>query len=127
MLWMSASLPAQLIWDTAHLARVKQSLNDPYYAQAYNYLQEEAKQLQTCEPLSVMNKAGVPASGDKHDYMSLARYYWPDPSKVDGLPYISRDGLSNPELNQYDRNPFGKTCERINTLTLAWYFSNDES
>ena len=43
MLWMSASLPAQLIWDTAHLARVKQSLNEPYFAQAYNYLREEAK------------------------------------------------------------------------------------
>ena len=127
LLCMSASLPAQLIWDTTHLARVKQFLNEPYYAQAYNYLQEEAKQLLTCEPLSVMDKTGIPASGDKHDYMSLARYYWPDPSKEDGLPYISKDGLSNPELNLYDRNPFGKTCNRINTLTLAWYFGDDES
>ena len=126
LFWMSTSLPAQLIWDAGHLARVKQALNEPYYAQAYNYLQEDAGQLLTCEPLSVMDKAGTPASRDKHDYMSLARYYWSDPSKTDGLPYISRDGLSNPELNKYDRNPLGKTCERISTLTLAWYFSDNE-
>ncbi len=41
---------------------------------------------------SVMEKAFVPPSGNKHDYMSLAPYYWPDLSKPDSLPYIRRDG-----------------------------------
>ena len=38
--------------------------------------------------MSVTDKADAPASGDKYDYMSLARYYWPDASKPDGLPYV---------------------------------------
>src|SRR5438132_4869754 len=47
---------------------------------------------------SVTLKAQLPPSGDPHDYMSLARYFWPDPSKPDGLPYIRKDGYSNPEF-----------------------------
>ena len=52
----------------------------------------EADEALESESLSVMMKKKTPASGDKHDYMSLARYYWPDPSKPDGLPYISVTG-----------------------------------
>ena len=35
--------------------------------------------------------------GDKHDYLSFGSYWWPDPDKPDGLPYIRRDGGVNPE------------------------------
>lgn len=73
-----------------------------------------------------MMKKQVPASGDKHDYMSIARYYWPDPSKPDGLPYISKDGEVNPEIFDYDRYPLGQMVDRVIALTLAWYFSGEE-
>ncbi|MEI9974387.1 MAG: alginate lyase family protein [Ignavibacteriota bacterium] len=39
-------------------------------------------------PYSVVQKSRVPPSGDKHDYLSQAPYWWPDPAKPDGLPYI---------------------------------------
>jgi hypothetical protein len=45
---------------------------------------------------SVIKKSPTPLSGDKHDYMSQAPYWWPDPSKPNGLPYIRRDGERNP-------------------------------
>ena len=118
---------AQQIWNVPHLERVRQSLAEPYYAAAFRHLTEDADSLLLCRPLSVMDKADVPASGDKHDYMSLARYYWPDPSKPGGMPYVNRDGLSNPELNRYDRNRLGTTCRRINSLALAWYLSGNEA
>ncbi len=41
-------------------------------------------------PLSVMDKGITPPSGDKHDYLSLAPYWWPDPAKPNGLPCIRR-------------------------------------
>ena len=44
----------------------------------------------------------LPPSGDKHDYMSVGPYWWPDPSKPDGLPYIRRDGEVNPEYHSAD-------------------------
>lgn len=38
-----------------------------------------------------------------NDYVSLATYYWPDETKKDGLPYVSIDGKSNPEGEEYDK------------------------
>ena len=117
---------AQSIWDASHLAKVKQSLDEPFYATAYQKLKADADGLLHVEPLSVMMKEKMPASGDKHDYMSQARYFWPDPTKPDGLPYINKDGKSNPELEKLDRNRLGETAERVTTLALAWYFSGEE-
>jgi DNA-binding response OmpR family regulator len=37
-------------------------------------------------PFAVTDKSATPPSGDKHDYMSLSPYWWPDPSKPDGQP-----------------------------------------
>ena len=117
---------AQAIWNREHLEKVKASMDDPFYSGACQALMKTADRMLDAEPLSVMMKEAVPASGDKHDYMSLARYYWPDPSKPDGLPYISRDGESNPELEKLDRNKVSATADRVTALSLAWYFSGDE-
>ena len=123
----AGTLPAQSIWDAGHLAEVKQSLDQPFYATAYRSLLSQADRLLDAEPLSVMMKDKTPASGDKHDYLSQARYYWPDPTKPDGLPYVDRDGQSNSELNSLDRNRLGDTASRVTTLALAWYFSGNEA
>lgn len=122
----ASGMQAQSIWDKTHLEEVKQSLQEPFYATAYQAVKTEVDRLLDVQPLSVMMKEKTPASGDKHDYMSIARYYWPDPTKPDGLPYINRDGESNPELDKFDRNRLGETAGRVTTLTLAWYFSGDE-
>ena len=52
------------------------------------------------KPPSVMDKGVTPPSGDKHDYMSQAPYWWPDPTKPDGSPYIRKDGERNPEIDK---------------------------
>ena len=126
ILLMAPCMQAQSVWNTTHLANVKRSIREPFYATAYETLKKEADRLSDAQPLSVMMKEKTPASGDKHDYMSQARYFWPDPAKPDGLPYINRDGISNPELNKLDRNRLGTTANRITTLALAWYFSEEE-
>ena len=117
---------AQSIWDMIHLANVKKALDKPVYATAFEQLLDEANLMMTREPVSVMMKEQTPVSGDKHDYMSLSRYYWPDTTKADGLPYIVRDGLSNPELEKYDRNKLSAMATAVTTLSLAWYFSGKE-
>lgn len=117
---------AQSILDRSHLEQVRTQLDRPYYASAYEELIKRADRALALKPLSVMDKEEAPASGDKHDYMSLARYFWPDPTKPDGLPYISRDGISNPELEKYDRNRLGQMANAVYTLSLAWYFSGDK-
>ena len=126
LLLVASNMNAQSIWDRAHLEKVKQSLHQPFFSAAYQELIADADKTLDVQPLSVMMKEKTPGSGDKHDYMSQARYYWPDPTQPDGLPYISRDGESNPELNKLDRNRLGATAQRVTTLALAWYFSGDE-
>jgi len=80
-------------------------------------------------PPSVMQKTKVPPSGDKHDYMSIAPYFWPNPATKDGLPYQRKDGKVNPESRDEAANDtlrarlVGATVE---TLALGYYFSGDE-
>ena len=93
---------------------------------AYKQLLKDADKAMEFGPVSVMGKKNDPPSGDKHDYMSLAPYYWPDPTKANGLPYIRKDGETNPEVKDYkDKEYMPKLCEVVNTLGLAYYFSND--
>jgi len=117
---------AQSVWSSSHLAKVKQSLSQPIYLVAYQQLLREANSELKKKPLSVMIKEKTPASGDKHDYMSQARYFWPDPTKLDGKPYIQRDGESNPELEKLDRVRLSSMANSVTTLSLAYYFSGNE-
>lgn len=117
---------AQSVWNHEHLKNVKEQLGRPFYALCYQQLINQVEKDMKAEPLSVMMKEHTPASGTKHDYESLSRYYWPDPTKADGLPYISRDGESNPELDKFDRNKLGGMANRVTRLSLAWYLSGEE-
>ena len=89
----------------------------------------DANKYLKAEPESVMDKTKVPPSGSKHDYMSIAPYFWPDPSKSNGLPYMRQDGKVNPESKNEeisDRVRFGRTLDRIETLALAYYFTREK-
>ncbi len=114
--------------DEAVLLNNKSKINknDVFLIPAFKKLLNDAKAALKFGPVSVMEKNSIPPSGDKHDYMSLAPYYWPDPTKPDGLPYIRKDGETNPEVKLYkDKDYLPKLCESIYTLSLAYYFSND--
>ena len=47
--------------------------------------------------ITITENENMQASKDPHDYFSIGRYFWPDPSKPDGLPWINRDGETNPD------------------------------
>ena len=65
---------------------------------ALKQILSEAQSLLTMKPTSVVNKGELPPSGDIHDFLSLSPYRWPNPTKKDGLPYMFRDGYTNPEI-----------------------------
>ncbi|RPD61570.1 chondroitin AC/alginate lyase [Lentinus tigrinus ALCF2SS1-7] len=84
-------------------------------------------------PWSVMNKTYAPPTGNKHDYMSWAPYWWPDCSNVGNTteltpeeiwvtcPYVSRDGLFNPDGRTI--NDIGEFEDMANAIlynALAW-------
>ncbi len=77
---------------------------------------------------TVMDKKIAPPGGDSHDYVSFARYYWPDPAKPDGLPYVSRDGQHNHEqVARGDRLRLWDFCETVEKLAASWHVNRDEA
>lgn len=76
--------------------------------------------------ITVVDKELTPSSGDIHDYMSMGRYWWPDPTKVDGVPYIRKDGKSNPEIEKLDRYPLSDFATSVQSLALAYYLTGNE-
>ena len=89
----------------------------------------EAEKALGAGPYSVtFQKTKLAPSGDKHDYVSQAPYWWPDSSKPDGKPYIRKDGRINPERNlSRDYGQLGQLHGNIKQLGLAWYFTGNEA
>jgi hypothetical protein len=128
-LWAAAPAPRFLLLDPAALATYRTAYkagHQPEVAQVRQVL-TTADQALTHAPYTIATKPQMPPSGDKHDYQSQAPYWWPDPSKPGGLPYIQKDGLHNPEAEaMHDSETLGKLCADVKALSLSYYFSADE-
>src|SRR5713226_125374 len=110
------------------LTRQRIQAGDKNVAPAWAQLEREARKALSAGPTSVISKETVPPSGDKHDYMSQAPYFWPDPKSPNGLPYIRRDGERNPEINKItDHRSLDQLESSVETLALAYYFKGDEA
>ena len=108
------------IWNIQSIDNAK-SLN----SEAAKTLIREADKQLTATIVTIMDKPMTPPSGDKHDYMSMGRYWWPNPKTSDGLPYIRKDGVVNSEIDKLDRNPLSKFTRSVYTLSIAYYLTND--
>ena len=129
-LWSAGMGTVQaFILDSDNLMKAKSRLqsNDPAVVPAFNTLIREADRALTSGTVSVVEKELTPSSGDKHDYMSLAPYWWPNPNKPTGLPYIRRDGEINPERDQTsDRKRLDNMVQTVRTLSLSYFFTGRE-
>lgn len=123
------AMPQLLVLDGKALDRNRVAAKtDERLAKALRDLRTQADRLVAkARVYSVMDKKQVPPSGDKHDYMSQGPYWWPDPAKADGLPYIRRDGERNPELNNIsDVAAMDDMVGDAETLAVAYHFTSDE-
>jgi len=100
MSFLSIPSYAQWMWNIDNLNEIKKALH--------------------VKIIPVTQKKRIAASGDRHDYVSMAPYWWPDSTKTDGLPYIRRDGQRNPELKELDREKIDILVQNVSTLTEAY-------
>jgi hypothetical protein len=124
----AAEKPLTLDPDALQYARGRVEAQDPALRPAYAKLIEHANALLKTPPESVTYKKLMPPSQDKHDYMSLAPYWWPDPAKADGLPYIQRDGEFNPSSKNGDTDAVRMQimCLGSQNLSAAYFFTGDK-
>jgi hypothetical protein len=113
--------------DQLAAAKAALAAGDPVVKAAYVELIRHADAALARKPGSVMDKTTTPPSGDRHDYLSIAPYWWPDPAKPDGLPYLRHDGEVNParDTAAYDRTAIGRLGGDAQALGLAYYYTGD--
>eukprot|EP00729_Bicosta_minor_P009349 gene9349-12951_t len=123
--------PSTVMWDGDLLAQTKQGLSDPAspLQPALGHLRDWAdhwaNESDYNKTFTVMSKPEPGPSGNLHDFFSLATYWWPNPNTKDGIPYIRKDGIVNPETFLYDSVPLSQMLFAVSNLSLAHYFTNE--
>jgi hypothetical protein len=121
-------LPKLYLINAEKVAGIKQrAVSDKATAENVKQLARQADKLLPQQFGSVMDKNVAPPCGNIHEYLSLAKYYWPDPTKPDGKPYIRKDGQKNPDNDKVsDDKNFDDMVSAVHTLSWAYYFTNEE-
>ena len=75
---------------------------------------------------TIIDKPEPSPTGDPHDYVSYARYWWPDPNKPDGLPYVRHDGHHNEaQVKKGDEPRMGAFVDQVEILATGWTKTHD--
>lgn len=62
-----------------------------------DWVMEKARAALKAPVLHITDVQSPRSTGGPHDYYSNGDYWWPNPDTPDGLPYIQRDGQTNPD------------------------------
>ena len=124
------SVPKTVVLDGDRLAltRLLTRAGVPVLRSELKTLTAQADGYLTQGPWTVMDKPQTAPSGDKHDYISEAPYWWPTkPLTADnpwGCPYVQKDGVRNPAIDTItDHAERGQMFNAVYSLTLAWYYT----
>lgn len=128
---LGQAVPRVFVLDAKILQERRKAVLDPktaaQYARPIKRLTSDADKAMKVEIAPVTSKTATPPSGDKHDYMSQAPYFWKNPDTKTGFPYIRRDGERNPEILQYpDHTLMDDMVKTVETLSIAYYFTGKE-
>jgi len=79
------------------------------------------------KPCHITDEASPLSPGTKHEFYSNGDYWWPNPDTSNGLPYVRRDGLSNPENFNAHRLLLRKMRTNISNLSAGYLVTRDEA
>jgi hypothetical protein len=120
--------PKVFLLDAGTLIEQRQRYTADPNSSLATALRDAADRAMKDGPFSVLDKQVSPPSGDKHDYMSMGTYWWPNPKTANGLPYIRRDGERNPEIEKIpDHQNLGRVGRDSRLLALAFYVTGNEA
>lgn len=119
--WAGFILPAAILLAPLPAADETRSLLQDADTVSSAILEPAATKALRTPLVTIVDKAKPSPSGDAHDYISYARYWWPDPTKPDGLPFIRKDGHHNVEqVDAGDRKKIDHLVDSVTVLALGW-------
>lgn len=78
-------------------------------------------------PVVLTDAIATMSEGGIHDYYSNGDYWWPNPDTSDGLPYIRRDGESNPGNFDSHRILLRSMRTHVANLSAAYRLTGHEA
>jgi hypothetical protein len=80
----------------------------------------------TLPPISITKFRAKLSEGGEHDFYSNGDYWWPNPNTTNGLPYVQRDGQSNPGNFIAHRQCVNSLRDAVAALAAAYKVSGDD-
>jgi len=78
------------------------------------------------EPITITAFHAKLSEGGANDFYSNGDYWWPNPATADGLPYIKRDGETNPNNFNEHRKCIWKLKDSVAALGAAYKITGDD-
>ncbi|CAH1192059.1 hypothetical protein PAECIP111891_00188 [Paenibacillus allorhizoplanae] len=86
---------------------------------------QQADAYLTTFPVQITDERALHSPGNAHDYYSNGDYWWPNPDTPDGLPYVRRDGESNPNNFHAHRILLRRMRSRVACLAAAFRITGE--
>ena len=78
------------------------------------------------EPITITKFRARLSDGGPNDFYSNGDYWWPNPNTTNGLPYVQRDGQTNPENFLDHRRCIAKLRDAAAALGAAYKITADD-
>jgi hypothetical protein len=87
---------------------------------------ELAAEAMNDRPPAITDHRATNSAGGPHDFFSQADYTWPNPTNKNHLPYVNRDGETNPKNFEYHRMAMRNMKDDVAALAAAYALTGDE-
>jgi len=124
--FITPGVNAQWLWDINKLEEIKNNKHTFTYSTAYRFLLEQADAELLKKSYTVTDKKIVPSGIDKHDYVSINRYWWLNEKEKADSFYICYDNKKDSDKDKFDRFRLKKMCDAVTILSLAYYYTNED-
>ncbi len=87
---------------------------------------QAAEQALAVEPITITKYRAKLSEGGPNDFYSNGDYWWPNPDTTNGLPYVKRDGESNPDNFNRHRECIWQLRNAAAALGAAYEITGDD-
>ena len=78
------------------------------------------------EPVTLTTLRAKLSDGGPNDFYSNGDYWWPNPNTTNSLPYVQRDGQTNPENFTAHRQAVRQLSDAVAALGVAFKITGDD-